>query len=904
MNKIRKVVFASGLFLMALCNSTFAQYSVGDMSPFASGVWTTTNVNWNVWNGSSWVGAPAAPTCNDNVIIISPFTIQVVFGTVYHCKNLTVEAGAKLWAGQSTANQETYIAIADCPGNNGSIVCDGMIGDNGVTNDNISFDIDGVICDISGTGTFDAARMRKKFVVNPTTSLTINMPVNLRYPSSTQLYSEGTSTAATTFNVTVNKYLKLVTGNASIDGTDGQTQVSAFNQSGTVTINDTMEVQNILYLTTNNTLINDSCSWVINGQLKVYQVNAPASTNGRVNLSVNNGGLLNLTGTPAFFAPLSAVNNKFYFYEGSTVQYSALGAQSVQPSGNLGGGFLNQYYNLLITGSGNKTITTAALSVRHDITISNSTGTPTLAAGTFNISLGGNWTNYQGGLGYTFTPTGGFSTQVAFARNPLTLVNQDQYITCPGGEKFCSLFINKQPQFTPMTAAIATTVFLNNDVSVDSILQFTSFDSSALDLNGHTLTLKNRKSTAYLGSGAFGSTTYGKRYIISETEAGADLTQYAYNPSIMRWVIGTAASSTAGKYVFPFGARSTSAYFPLTISKKATAAADTLSAATRAASLGSSNRPWDTTLTLPPYTPYVSSMNSLFVGVSPAADSNTVDRWWELGYSGAPYLLVDSVVFSYRGAENTLDPAYRNLPLKAQNWTGTGWDKGITQACTYCTNGVTVGIGTAVMKGIGAGTGDTIGTFQPWVLTSVSHPLPIKLLYFTAKLNGEKVDVNWATASETNNKYFYVERSKDGNAFKDIGILNGAGNSTTTLYYSYVDQNPYTGVSYYRLRQEDYDGAVSHSDIVSVLNNNKGSSWMVYPNPAKDIIRIENIGSDAMQNASFNLFNPEGVLVKTISLGSKNNSVRELDIRDLSNGIYIGRIADDYNQQVFKIVKN
>ncbi len=95
-------------------------------------------------------------------------------------------------------------------------------------------------------------------------------------------------------------------------------------------------------------------------------------------------------------------------------------------------------------------------------------------------------------------------------------------------------------------------------------------------------------------------------------------------------------------------------------------------------------------------------------------------------------------------------------------------------------------------------------------------PLPIELISFTAKVIDNKVDLTWATSTEINNDYFSVEKSKDNNNFETIEKVDGAGNSFYTIVYKCIDSLPYNGVSYYRLKQTDYDGNESYSDVVSV----------------------------------------------------------------------------------------
>ncbi|PKR80526.1 hypothetical protein CW751_09125 [Brumimicrobium salinarum] len=93
------------------------------------------------------------------------------------------------------------------------------------------------------------------------------------------------------------------------------------------------------------------------------------------------------------------------------------------------------------------------------------------------------------------------------------------------------------------------------------------------------------------------------------------------------------------------------------------------------------------------------------------------------------------------------------------------------------------------------------------------EPLPIELISFSADESAFKnqVDLNWSTASEKNNDFFTLEKSTNGKDWELLKTLNGAGNSTHTLKYRWTDQSPYSGISYYRLKQTDFDGKFSYS---------------------------------------------------------------------------------------------
>jgi hypothetical protein len=124
-------------------------------------------------------------------------------------------------------------------------------------------------------------------------------------------------------------------------------------------------------------------------------------------------------------------------------------------------------------------------------------------------------------------------------------------------------------------------------------------------------------------------------------------------------------------------------------------------------------------------------------------------------------------------------------------------------------------------------------TFSPFALASSTpaNPLPITLVAFNAVMHGPVVDLTWITATETNNAFFTVERSRDGIDFETVVTVEGAGTTSAEQRYAATDDAPYRGWSYYRLRQTDLDGHFTYSDIVPV--NNASALGSVYPNPVR-----------------------------------------------------------------------
>lgn len=110
----------------------------------------------------------------------------------------------------------------------------------------------------------------------------------------------------------------------------------------------------------------------------------------------------------------------------------------------------------------------------------------------------------------------------------------------------------------------------------------------------------------------------------------------------------------------------------------------------------------------------------------------------------------------------------------------------------------------------------------PYTLDFAGNPLPIELLDFTSSATVNGIVISWSTASEINNSYFTVERSSDLNSWEVIGTMNGAGNSNYILDYSFTDNNPLSGTSYYRLTQTDYDGQYETFRPISINFNASG----------------------------------------------------------------------------------
>lgn len=195
---------------------------------------------------------------------------------------------------------------------------------------------------------------------------------------------------------------------------------------------------------------------------------------------------------------------------------------------------------------------------------------------------------------------------------------------------------------------------------------------------------------------------------------------------------------------------------------------------------------------------------------------------------------------------------------------------------------------------------NTFTSFSPFTFGSKtpSNPLPVELLSFSAALHNDIIDITWSTASELNSDYFVVQRSADMNSSADIATVNAAGINNSTLNYAAVDEHPLTGVNYYRLKEVDYDGNTTYSDWVAVAYNpsqNVSSVNLVniYPNPANGG-NINVVFTSESQNINAELYDCQGKLLQKIipSPSEISNSIIQINISDLPQGIYIVTISD------------
>lgn len=229
------------------------------------------------------------------------------------------------------------------------------------------------------------------------------------------------------------------------------------------------------------------------------------------------------------------------------------------------------------------------------------------------------------------------------------------------------------------------------------------------------------------------------------------------------------------------------------------------------------------------------------------------------------------------------------------------------------TGGIVTGTGN-VTAGSYTGDGTTFG-FSPSEDiedgATYPDPLPIELISFTAETNDDGILVNWSTATEINNDYFTIERSSDGEYFEELEYIQGAGNSNFTRSYTYMNINPYEGISYYRLKQTDFDGKYEYFNMVAVeykANNSFSMSAVnLYPNPvnrtSNPFVTIENLMPE--KNTSIIIRNMQGIEVYQLNTITNLQGIVRIPIaldNRLSEGIYMIIIVQENEMKTEQLV--
>ncbi|RRN76904.1 T9SS C-terminal target domain-containing protein, partial [Pseudoxanthomonas sp. SGD-10] len=182
-------------------------------------------------------------------------------------------------------------------------------------------------------------------------------------------------------------------------------------------------------------------------------------------------------------------------------------------------------------------------------------------------------------------------------------------------------------------------------------------------------------------------------------------------------------------------------------------------------------------------------------------------------------------------------------------------------------------------KGIAA----TYGDERLSLVFVPSAVLPVIFSDVTVELKNQGAELKWSVASEQTNSRYEIHRSKDGVIFETVAVVKGSAGQAGLNTYVYLDQHPFDGTNYYRVKEIDADGKYVYSQIVSLdFSALAEENLVVYPNPADKFVSIKGY---FQENTTVTIIDVSGKIVKYINFSPYDSL--GIDVSDLKSGVYI-----------------
>jgi hypothetical protein len=178
-------------------------------------------------------------------------------------------------------------------------------------------------------------------------------------------------------------------------------------------------------------------------------------------------------------------------------------------------------------------------------------------------------------------------------------------------------------------------------------------------------------------------------------------------------------------------------------------------------------------------------------------------------------------------------------------------------------------------------------------------PLPVDLQSYTASCKNNLPLLEWTTTTEINNDYFTIEKSTDGIYFDEVTIINGNGNSSLPINYSWLDEKPTNQTAYYRLKQTDFNGAFQYYGIEAIACKQEGSI-SIYPNPFDDGFTV-NLDKNTTYPLTLEIYDYLGRKVFEQQIITNNTNI--ILGEKVTKGTYSVKIFNNTSQVVGRIIK-
>ncbi|HTB05887.1 MAG TPA: T9SS type A sorting domain-containing protein [Bacteroidia bacterium] len=837
---------------------TSGEIEFENFTQYGTASFTKTGAFSNTFTGGNGFHGPVTFTANSTTGLWK-FGVSTTLPDTFY--NATVNAGANLTGNDNfifgANNTETFNGTTTITSTTPGGVYIGR--SNGTGSANITFN-GPVVCNISLTGNvvFADAGLGNLSKVTFNSTITLNSTAtstgyyyfgNSQY-STVTLSATGQFTGSGTIQGHTNTYLENVTQNGitltqtiNTVGSDGKLLIGGTGSASTAQ-------PNTFNATCNFTA--DTAGYIVNGTF-----------NGATTFTVNKPGAFGYIISNVFNSTLTATVGDILFQNNTFNGVTSLQHTSTTTNSTTNGGnTFNAAATIINSGSTNLLTGTTA----GDIFAANATFTQNSTGLIFAART--NTSTFAGNI----TVNGTSSSQMSFGSNNggITINGSGTQVFATGG----SAVVPAINDLTMNMTAAGTNILqfnLSPSFIITGTLTFNSGNTGLINLNTSTMILGN--------AAAPGTIAYPAPGILAGWIYGGTFTRwFAAGASIL---LPTGASvATAG--FFPIGSSPALDYFqPFWFAAPAT----TVKTAGSIALFQNSNANWNTPLS-PTYVDATWAGGTTVQGVS-IAD-------WQV----TPTTLALTVA-------NDADIMFGGFGFVTFITGDVNASYATSTAGTYAAPSQLYGATDIEVERTGLSLLQLNAKWYIGTSNTTTSPLPIKLLSFNAVYGNTEniVNVNWITASEINNKLFTVQRSIDGVTYDDITTVPGAGNSNQTLNYAAIDPNPIPGIDYYRLKQTDYDGTFSYSDVVPV-NVTSSEVLTLFPNPVTSSSLMLSYYVPATAQMDVKIYDIAGQEMAAYSTTmEKGNNTFTIDASKFAGGVYILKAVIGNQTFVRKFVK-
>jgi len=275
------------------------------------------------------------------------------------------------------------------------------------------------------------------------------------------------------------------------------------------------------------------------------------------------------------------------------------------------------------------------------------------------------------------------------------------------------------------------------------------------------------------------------------------------------------------------------------------------------------------------------------------AASAFIFGWWTFSIGGSITDINFSATLDYTnvgfsGTESEMVPVIQRTATPPGGSSTTDWFE-VGSSPSYGSGNVNPTTNVITMTNVH----NVENSSSTWVLYAMDNNLdrlPVELLSFEGAVKSSSILLTWITASEENNSYFAIERSHDGVHFTEIGSVEGMGTTNSENHYQFEDIFPFTGRSYYRLKQVDFNGQYEYSSVISVVWD--GSNFtMISADPTLlrrgEMMKIK-VYDRQFPTYEWKVFDTSGTSLISGSNSGSNNS--EISTSQLSSGIYLVKV--------------